>query len=126
IYRLDKHYVYHDGAVLLDGRKHATELEILHAAVGELEDDLGRAQIAQHRIERAEIADGGERAAVEVAEAHVHGDLRAHALDDPIHALVEARCGARVHSAVRLVDLDAVGARLHQRPALGVHDPHEV
>ena len=121
--RLD---VDHAGAELLVGRKLLPELEIVHAAVGELEDDLRGAQIAQGRIEVLEVADRRERAAVEVAEADVDGDLRLDPLDGPVHAVIEARRRARVHPAVRLVDLDEIGAGLDQRAALGVHDPDEI
>src|SRR6266852_3464996 len=107
--RLD---VDHAGAELLVGRELLPEAEVFHAAVGEFEDDLGGTEVAQDRIEVAKVAHGRERPAVEVPEAHVYRDLRLDPLDHPVHALVEAWRRAGVHPAVRLVDLDEVGARL--------------
>ena len=99
---------------------------LVEPAVGELQHDLRGLEVAQHREQVAVVAHGAEGPPVEIAEADVHGDLRAHAghrLVDPARHVVH---GAGVHAVVRLVDLDEVGPGRHQRLALGIDDGDEI
>jgi hypothetical protein len=73
--------------------------------------------IAAHRLERPPV---------EVAEAHVHRDLGPHALHRAVDPERELGRVPGVHAAVGLVDLDEVGARVHQGPALRVDDRDQV
>ena len=83
-------------------------------------------EIAHERVEVPEVAHGRERAARRGCRSRRAPRSWPRSLDRPVHALVEARRRAGVHAAVRLVDLDEVGAGLDERATLGVDDPDEI
>src|SRR3990172_8530849 len=61
-------------------------VDVLKAAIGELEYDLGRADLTQGREDVAVVAHRAEWAPVEIAEADVHRKLRVHAFDGAVDA----------------------------------------
>ena len=67
-----------------------------------------QAQLANAKLDLQRFATLGMQ--VEITEADVDGDLGPHALHRAVDALSEVGRCARVHPAVRLVDLDEIGA----------------
>src|SRR5207244_11466389 len=67
------------GAELHVGRKLLRELDLGHAAVGELEDELTGLDVSDRGKEMTRGADGRKRTPVEIAEADVKRELRVDA-----------------------------------------------
>src|SRR3989454_10042355 len=76
------------GAELLVGRELLPEPDVVQAAVGILEHDLRGREIVQRGIDIAKVAHRSEGPTVQVAEADVDRDLRVHAIDGAVHALL--------------------------------------